>query len=112
MDIKEAMYYIKKMSEHEITNSYTEAVKIISDAYDAGMLIPIPCKVGSWVYTIVKMDCNECKKTTEAHSCITRRICPLIIKPVRFTLRMIPQVGTKYYLTEGAARAALEAKNE
>lgn len=83
-------------------------LKEYEDAEEQGLLVKLPCKVGSLVYKI-KKDLNQMKRETIEHNghYYHRNIDVYFITQATFDIEDISYFGKKIFLTKKEAEAAL-----
>lgn len=96
----------KQYLEHKQVKEWLEELKEYKAAEEHGLLLRLPCKIGTTVYAIAE-DCNG-----DYHDCNWRRceICECLdrhIEEIGFELFMVEDMGKQIFLTEAEAEAAL-----
>lgn len=85
-----------------------ECLKAYEDAEEQGLLVKLPCKIGSLVYKI-KKDLNQMKRETIEHNghYYHRNIDVYFITQATFDIEDISHLGKTVFITKEKAEAAL-----
>ena len=111
-EIKEDMPDVRKIEEK---------LAAYEDAEVNGLLVRLPCRIGSTVYRVVEkckprgMDCpfEGGYGTSRCHSSKDRyKFCGAYIEETRFELAMIDEIGKTVFLTREEAEASLADDKE
>lgn len=104
---------------YEQLAEWLEKFKQYKDAEEQGLLLRLPCPIGTTVYIIDRqfwIDSDGCKECvyyyndTVEHSCGYDEDCPACTKVYekKFDLDMLDEVGKTIFLTQAEAEQALE----
>lgn len=99
-------------------NSFAELDKIIrklaeyENLEEQGLLIKLPCKIGDNVYYIDDKyyQCYNCPNYNNVDC--DEVPCPQTVKPIKFDYKMIPYIGTGYYITVEEAETEMIKTNQ
>lgn len=97
----------RKIREH--ASELYWRLKKYEDAEEQGLLLRLPCKIGSMVYEI-KKDLNQMKRETIEHNghYYHRNIDVYFVTQVTFEIEDIVSLGKTVFLTKEEAEQALE----
>lgn len=99
-----------------LTSEIYNRLKEYEDAEEAGLLVRLPCRIGSTVYRVIEkckprfMECpfagghgiSRCHSTKDRY-----KFCGAYIEETRFELAIIDEIGKTVFLTRDEAEAAL-----
>ena len=91
-----SLSFIKEYWEHRQGKEYLEELKIYRDLDEQGLLLQLPCKVGSTVYKIINQRDNYDDTVYQ------------IVSATIFELSMIDKIGKTVFLTKEEAEQKLK----
>ena len=94
-----------KFNDANLMAAIIDKLKIYEDAEEQGLLLRLPCKIGDKVFFIDK---NFNLKANDSSFLDYEVTLKKIIASRKFDYYMIPDIGTKYFLTKEAAEEALK----
>lgn len=118
-DIKmpDTLQHVLSLLEHCPDTNAQVAYKELADAVKGGTVIELPCKVGKRIYMIDGHSCSQCWKIH--YHVVPVNVFGFTIEGTQILIRLIgvnkvftlSDFGKTVFLTELAARKALEAQN-
>ena len=102
-------FFVQEYWEHRQVAEYLEELKYYRKAEKQGLLLRLPCKVGTPVY-MVEQDCGGDTLDCRRGGCEGCEYLYRYIEENEFQLYMCEQIGKNVFFTREAAEAALAEK--